>query len=62
MTLTFLLGFCATCTILGFTLMYLLSETEQPPEPILEMDYDPEEICIVCDKKCDNYGHWTHGG
>ena len=53
---------CATCTVLGFVLMYLMWDLDGGPEPILEMDYDPEEDCPVCNEKCDDYSHWTHGG
>lgn len=62
MNLTLLLSFCAICTIVGFVLMYCLDFTTTPPEPIHEMDYDPEDICIVCGEACDNYEHWTKGG
>lgn len=62
MSITTLLIICAFCTILGFVLIYCLDTTATPPESILEMDYDPEDICIVCGEKCDNYSHWTSGG
>ena len=60
MNLELILIFCAFCTVLGLSLMYFIPLPT--PEPILEMDYDPEEVCIVCGKKCDDYGHWTQGG
>ena len=62
MSLTFLLSICAICTILGLTLSYLLWDIKEGPDAILEMDYDPEDECIVCGERCDNYEHWTQGG
>lgn len=62
MSLTLLLSICAICTILGLTLSYLLWDIGEAPETILEMDYDPEDECIVCGERCDNYEHWTQGG
>ena len=61
MTLEIILTICSLCTLLGITLsLYMTREITQ--EPLNEMDYDPEDICIVCNEKCDNYSHWTRGG
>lgn len=62
MTLTIVLIISAICTIVGITLATLQVIKTDTPEPILEMDYDPEDICIVCGEACDNYEHWTRGG
>lgn len=62
MSMELVLIISAYCTALGVTLSLLQIHYEDTPEPILEMDYDPEDICIVCGEACDDYEHWTRGG
>ena len=58
--ITYVLIFCAICTLTGFALLFIDTRTEDVDSDYI--DWDDPEICSVCGEKCDNYSHWTQGG